>query len=159
MKKSYYEILEVSPNASPEVIEKAYKTLTRKYHPDVQTKENKKEAEVKFKEVVKAYEILSDKEQKEQYDEYQKLKEDSQTASSNEENPEKKYIDNRNKYTASYLQTCARAVGTMIYNHTKKSKKERSKDIKALALSLGFMVILILLIWKVPFINNYLFPQ
>ena len=38
--KNYYEILEVSQNASPEVIEKAYKALVKKYHPDLQTKEN-----------------------------------------------------------------------------------------------------------------------
>ena len=35
---NYYKILEVDKNASPEVIEKAYKTLVKKYHPDLQIK-------------------------------------------------------------------------------------------------------------------------
>ena len=39
--KNYYKILEVSENASPEVIEKAYKVLVKKYHPDLQ-KANRK---------------------------------------------------------------------------------------------------------------------
>jgi len=158
MKKNYYEILEISPNASPEIIEKAYKTLTRKYHPDVQTKENKKDAEDKFKEIVKAYETLSDPDKKEEYDEYQKLKGQVESTVPKEETSEKRYIEKRNKYTVSYFQTCLKSIGTVIYNHSKKSKSERSKDIKALAISFGFMIVLILIIWKVPFVNNFFFP-
>ena len=36
LEENYYEILEVNKNASPEIIEKAYKTLVKKYHPDLQ---------------------------------------------------------------------------------------------------------------------------
>ena len=43
MKKNYYDILEVNKNASPEIIEKAYKTLVKKYHPDLQKNEEKRE--------------------------------------------------------------------------------------------------------------------
>lgn len=65
MSKSLYETLEISENASEAEIKKAYKKLARKYHPDV----NKdKGAEDKFKEINAAYEILSDKEKKAQYD-------------------------------------------------------------------------------------------
>ena len=39
--KNYYEILEVDRKASPEVIDKAYKTLAKKYHPDLQDENNK----------------------------------------------------------------------------------------------------------------------
>ena len=39
MEENYYDILEVSKNASPEIIEKAYKTLVKKYHPDLQKNE------------------------------------------------------------------------------------------------------------------------
>jgi len=56
--KSYYEILEVNENASNEVIEKAYKVLAKKYHPDLQSEENKKAAEEKMKKINEAYEIL-----------------------------------------------------------------------------------------------------
>ena len=65
--KNYYEILEVSQNASSEVIEKAYKALAKKYHPDTNP-DNKVEAEEKFKEIGEAYETLSDPIKKEQYD-------------------------------------------------------------------------------------------
>ncbi len=65
MAKSLYETLEVTDNASEAEIKKAYRKLARKYHPDV----NKdKDAEDKFKEINSAYEILSDKEKKQQYD-------------------------------------------------------------------------------------------
>lgn len=67
MAKSLYETLEVSDSASSEEIKKAYRKLARKYHPDV----NKdKDAEEKFKEINAAYEVLSDKEKKQQYDQY-----------------------------------------------------------------------------------------
>ena len=67
MDKNYYEILEVDKNASPEIIEKAYKTLAKKYHPDVQLEENKKQSEEIFKQINEAYEILSDTTKKEEY--------------------------------------------------------------------------------------------
>ena len=64
--KNYYKILEVSENASIEVIEKAYKVLVKKYHPDLQ--KNNPDAEKKIKEINEAYGILSDSFLKEQYD-------------------------------------------------------------------------------------------
>ena len=67
MSKSLYETLEVSQNASESEIKKAYRKLARKYHPDI-CKEA--ECEEKFKEINAAYEILSDKEKKAQYDQY-----------------------------------------------------------------------------------------
>jgi curved DNA-binding protein len=65
MAKSLYETLELKDNASEAEIKKAYRKLARKYHPDV-NKDPK--AEEKFKEINAAYEILSDKEKKAQYD-------------------------------------------------------------------------------------------
>ena len=67
MSKSLYDTLEVSQNASESEIKKAYRKLVRKYHPDI-CKEA--DCEEKFKEINAAYEILSDKEKKEQYDMY-----------------------------------------------------------------------------------------
>jgi len=63
--KSLYETLEINDSASEAEIKKAYRKLARQYHPDV----NKdKGAEDKFKEINSAYEILSDKQKKQQYD-------------------------------------------------------------------------------------------
>jgi len=67
MSKSLYETLEVSENATPEEIKKAYRKLARKYHPDI----NKSpEAQEKFKEINAAYEVLSDSEKKAKYDQF-----------------------------------------------------------------------------------------
>lgn len=67
MSKSLYETLGVSENASSAEIKKAYRTLAKKYHPDM----NKSpEAEEKFKEINAAYEVLGDEEKKAQYDAY-----------------------------------------------------------------------------------------
>ena len=66
--ENYYEILEVSPNASPEIIEKAYKVLAKKYHPDANEEDKKQWAEEQFKKINKAYEILSNEDTKKEYD-------------------------------------------------------------------------------------------
>ena len=67
MAKSLYETLEINENASADEIKKAYRKLARKYHPDV----NKDpQAEEKFKEINAAYEVLSNPEKKQQYDQY-----------------------------------------------------------------------------------------
>lgn len=65
MAKSLYDTLEVSESASEADIKKAYRKLARQYHPDVN---KEKGAEDKFKEINSAYEILSDKKKKAQYD-------------------------------------------------------------------------------------------
>ena len=65
MSKSLYETLEITENASESEIKKAYRKLARQYHPDVNKDPS---AEEKFKEINSAYEILSDKQKKQQYD-------------------------------------------------------------------------------------------
>jgi len=67
MSKSLYDTLDVSQDANADEIKKAYRRLARKYHPDI----NKEaQAEEKFKEINAAYEILSDKSKKMQYDQH-----------------------------------------------------------------------------------------
>ena len=61
-------MLEVSEKASQEIIEKAYKTLAKKYHPDLQDASGKKNAEAMMKKINEAYEVLGDKEKRKAYD-------------------------------------------------------------------------------------------
>jgi DnaJ-class molecular chaperone len=65
--KDYYIILGVDRDASQKDIQKAYRKLARKFHPDINPDD--KEAEEKFKEINEANEVLSDPEKRRQYDE------------------------------------------------------------------------------------------
>ena len=65
MAKDYYEILGVTKSASADEVKRAYRKQALQYHPD---KNKTKEAEAKFKEVSKAYEVLSDPQKKQTYD-------------------------------------------------------------------------------------------
>lgn len=67
-KKDYYEMLGVGRGASADEIKKAYRKLTRKYHPDANNGDAS--AETKYKEINEAYEALSDPEKRAQYDQY-----------------------------------------------------------------------------------------
>src|SRR5579871_6031195 len=64
----YYKVLGGSREASADEIHKAYRKLSRKYHPDMRP--NDKEAVEKFKQVQTAFEVLGDAEKREQYDRY-----------------------------------------------------------------------------------------
>ncbi|MGL4721674.1 MAG: molecular chaperone DnaJ [Desulfovibrionaceae bacterium] len=68
MKREYYEILGVSRSASDEEIKKAYRALAFKYHPDKNP--DNEEAEIKFKEISEAYEVLRDPRTRSEYDTY-----------------------------------------------------------------------------------------
>jgi len=67
-KRDYYDILGVTKSASADEIKKAYRKLAIKYHPDKNPDD--KSAEDKFKEAAEAYEILSNAEKKQRYDQY-----------------------------------------------------------------------------------------
>ena len=68
-KRDYYEVLGVDKSASPDEIKKAYRKLAKKYHPDLNPND-KEGAEAKFKEATEAYEVLSDSQKKQQYDQF-----------------------------------------------------------------------------------------
>lgn len=118
--KNYYELLEVSEKASPEVIKKAYITLVKKYHPDLQPNSEKKSAEEKIKEINEAYEILSDKNKRENYDkklQIQRVKEEQSkyaNINKNQQNNTNNYRQNE-AYSPQTSQT---------YNSSNKPPKK-----------------------------------
>ncbi len=72
-KANYYDVLSVPKTANADEIKSAYRRLAKKYHPDVfatADESKKKEAEVKFKEVQHAYDVLSDPQKRAAFDQY-----------------------------------------------------------------------------------------
>ena len=67
-KRDYYEVLGVQRNASSDEIKKSYRKLALQFHPD--RNPNNKEAEEKFKEATEAYEVLSDQQKRQRYDQF-----------------------------------------------------------------------------------------
>ncbi len=67
-KRDYYTVLEIAKSASAEEIKKAYRKMAIKYHPDKNA--NDKISEEKFKEAAEAYEVLSNPDKKQRYDQY-----------------------------------------------------------------------------------------
>ena len=67
-KRDYYEVLDVSKNASSEEIKKAYRKKALQYHPDKNP--GNAESEEKFKEAAEAYEVLSNPDKKQRYDQF-----------------------------------------------------------------------------------------
>lgn len=67
MARDYYEVLSVSPDATADQIQQAFRTLARKYHPDVN---RDPAAEDRFKEVNEAYQVLSDPDTRKRYDRF-----------------------------------------------------------------------------------------
>src|SRR5205807_5578051 len=68
MARDFYETLGVKRNASEEEIKKAHRKLARQYHPD--RNPGDKQAEARFKEIQAAYDVLSDKTKRSQYDRF-----------------------------------------------------------------------------------------
>lgn len=143
--KNFYEILEVNENASKEVIEKVYKVLAKKYHPDLQrTPDEKEKAEEKMKEINEAYSILSDIEKRRKYDmELSSRRSMQEDVNSNNVNasentsyytaPTQKYTDaNGNNIQNNKWQEQSQVNKQMNDKLNKKMKKQQKKMEKKL---------------------------
>ena len=166
--KNYYEILEVDKNASYEIIEKAYKTLAKKYHPDLQ---NSDKSQNKMQQINEAYEILSNDFKRREYDEKlqkqnvsieeynkiiqenNKLRRDLQriTASNNEMNSNQ--IDGLQFVRRYYRQMKKVSRQQIQYNQNKK--KISIEKIKGLIIYVLVIIAIILVLAVVPISRNF----
>ena len=71
--KDYFRILEVHQDASPEVIERVYKALARKYHPDAYPPEQRQWATIKMQEINEARDVLSDPRRRMEYARWRRM--------------------------------------------------------------------------------------
>ena len=183
--KNYYEILEVDKKASPEVIEKAYKTLVKKYHPDLQEAENNGQYEEKMKEINEAYSVLSDEFKRRTYDEqiqenmvpeaeYIKVVEENQELRNRLQNMRiQNYTNvktNVNNYKAEDKGTISN-IGRIMYENIAREynahaqemenrnyRRREKHDFKYYMKFTGCLAIVILffiLIYQIPFIKRF----
>ena len=175
-KRDYYEVLGVEKTATDDELKKAYRKLAKKYHPDMNSGSNSYLSEDKFKELTEAYRILSNKALRAQYDEeiglgsnnfnvynnlyseQERLKKEVQSLKMEKES--QKYVNKKQKERENSLnpKKYFQIIGTALYNETKKSKEERSKDIFALVLTIIIVAIIVFVFWKVPVLKKFLFP-
>ena len=186
MEQNYYEILEVNKNASPEIIEKAYKTLVKKYHPDLQQDEDKNKYEEKIKKINEAYDILSDSEKRKKYDlnlknteisinDYNSLYQENINLKNNLNILKEKlnYLNNiQNNYKKNNLN----------YNNLENNKnysennninyndinytnyfsnffvniKNKLKDLFVFFITILIIIFIFFILWHIPFTKNYL---
>lgn len=182
MEKNYYEILEVDKNASPEIIEKSYKTLVKKYHPDLQENNLKNIYEEKIKKINEAYDILSDLEKRKNYDlnlknteispeefnnlinENNNLKKEINYLKNNINSIQNNYHMNTNSNDNIYNQRHVNKnsyVNNINYSNKnfKKIKlnyylKNLYKNLFAFFCTILIMGLFLLILWQIPFIKN-----
>lgn len=121
-KQTLYEILEVSENASSEIIEKAYKVLAKKYHPDLQDIGEKQKAEEKMKKINEAYEILGNAEKKIKYDEELKQKREAERYCQEQNFQNTRREEKTEYYSENYSSNISKD-NTEKYNYEKERLK------------------------------------
>lgn len=167
--KKYYEILEVNPKASIEIIEKAYKVLARKYHPDLYEGEKKIFAEKKMKEINEAYKILSDDFLREQYDseieketEYKDYSKYQKKYKQQEYPKKENHLDNKSetKFKNNNVGTYKGILGVtkvVFQNRPKISIKDfKKEDYIAIGLTAIIMITLGTILWFIPITNSFI---
>lgn len=171
--KNYYEILEVNPKASKEVIEKAYRVLAKKYHPDLYTGDKQRYAEKKIKEINEAYNVLSDDFLREQYDNeiYNENRVEAQGEVRTRPNVRRNYYEEQERQETMEQPAKVYKVGTFgslfqltkeliqnLFNKEKRKEMKKMTQTDALAIGLTIVVILVIgiILWFLPFTNGWM---
>lgn len=169
--KNYYEILEVNPRASKEVIEKAYRVLVKKYHPDLYIGQERQYAEAKIKDINEAYKILSSEFLKEQYDsELEKenlkknnIKYESKPEPKNSKQKESEEFSQKMKKHkvgsfAGIIELTKQLIKDLKQSKTKREeiKEVTKKDVLAVGLTIITVIILGIILWFIPFTNGWM---
>ena len=167
--KNYYEILEVDKNASEEVIEKAYKTLAKKYHPDLQNNSN---CQDKMRQINEAYEILSNDFKRREYDEkiqkqsvsveeYNKiiqennrLKQDLQKVTTNNNISNLNQIDSL-QFARRYYSKIKRASEQPQIQYNRKKINVSFEKIKRLIIYILILFVIGILLATIPVSRNF----
>lgn len=167
MERNYYEILEVDKNASYEIIRKAYNTLAKKYHPDLQPKEKKHIAEERLKLINEAYEVIGKESTRKQYDAsinqnfvpidiYNKVCIENQHLKNRIKNLESRTIS-QNSYQKRIIhspQTYPKQQNNVQdYYNDYSFKNKFSNSFKNL-LAFFLTLFILWLLWNIPFISN-----
>ena len=166
--KKYYEILEVNPKASIEVIEKAYKVLVKKYHPDAYEGEEKIYAEQRLRDINEAYKILSDEFLREQYDvelnkenQYNYIYKDNYKKEEERKKSRLKNIENEEKIQKSDIGTLkgVMSIPKMLFKEKPKLKDIRElkkEDYVAIGLTAVIVIIVGIILWFIPQTNSFI---
>lgn len=170
--KNYYEILEVNKKASKEVIEKAYKVLVKKYHPDLHGNQNQLNSDKKIKEINEAYEVLSNDFLREQYNlEFEKQEASkfnkaniskSQQETIKREKEKADEIDEFNKRMKKHkVGSFAGMIELLKELYKNKPKREEfkemtKKDILAIILTIIIVIAIGIILWYIPFTNGWM---
>lgn len=170
--KNYYEILEVNPKASKEVIEKAYKVLVGKYHPDLYRGEKQQYAEKRTKEINEAYHVLSDDFLREQYNrELEKQNIDTRQSVPRENKINHNQMKQEPRETlqkttkapqvgsfGAIIQIVKELIQDLARNKQKREKRKEmtQQDVFAMILTILVIVIIGIILWFVPFTNGWM---
>lgn len=176
--KNYYNILEVSENASKEIIEKAYKVLVMRYHPDLQA--NNPKAEAKIREINEAYSVLSDSFMREQYDKELKKEREKLNKDNYDEliygrlyrdKERQRFQEKEQEHIKTYNNTKKETIGSYkgiieiiksIFEFKSKIgniKEIRSINILALILTILIIICIGLILYCIPFTHDWMYKN
>ena len=171
--KNYYEILEVNEHASKEIIEKAYRTSVKRYHPDLYSSTQKKLAEQKLMDLNEAYDVLSDDFLRRQYD--RELRKEQESINSKDIQNENRNIRNtffqnqkkNREEKVEFNNSTNNTVGTfsiigmlkdlIVQKFKSREKRKLNKtDFLAIGLTVVIVVLIGVVLWFIPFTNGWM---